>query len=682
MNTGPTATLMSEHWDQLQDEDPEAHEVLQKVAATVFTWKDEPAPLEPVQVDPEQVEGIELLEVGELEVEGEEMPGVSFSDEYVRVEYISRHAAGTIVEDWDDPAGLAQAFSDLQHRGTRLDVRQEVNRRVMQLLATEYDKDIVGKTAEVATLKSSGERHPVMDMYFPLSEALPSLEIDSQHLADNLGPILERTAGGKMLGKTIHGAVKELAEQSSDLAEELYSAFIARPDSPVVSLAANALLGLSSHDLEDAHHRALELTRSDEPVIVRVGIGVLGRLDYPDDGDLLASSMDRLSDLKEWGDPEIDYVLAQAYGNLVEETDEAKEALVELSSRPDPRTQYHITQALYSIDDALQEPWVHTLLVRLAGAGVEDTTALDNLDLHLSQLASDSPDVVVEVLGKFASSPTDGNLTEVFDSSVSRLHEAYPEKFEATVTEWFASSDPRLHLAAADLADHHFHATDTEEQPVFALSEDVLESLALEEVMNVLQRVVGYVSGSRSLASLVSSVLRRDPCPEELQQFVADLLVGHVLYNYPGEAREYLDRRLDADDVLQVEEEVIREACNEIDAYFDELGELSPLKELRPPSTHLSQIRRARQQQQSKAMEKAREGSVFMSLVESVPLKYGDQFYRIGDEGPTEPAPLGKISSGFEIPRGELIDPVGQAYKRLHLRAAHSLDEDEPDSSS
>jgi hypothetical protein len=81
-------------------------------------------------------------------------------------------------------------------------------------------------------------------------------------------------------------------------------------------------------------------------------------------------------------------------------------------------------------------------------------------------------------------------------------------------------------------------------------------------------------------------------------------------------------------------------------------------------------------------MEKAREDSVFMSLVESVPLKYGNQFYRIGDEGPTQPAPLGKISSGFEIPRGELIDPVGQAYKRFHLRAAHSLDEDEPDSSS
>ena len=675
---------MSGHWNRLRDEDPEAHEVLQKVAATVFKWKDEPAPLEPVQVDTEQVESGEFLEVEELEVEDEEMVGVSFTDEDVRVEYISRHAADTIVEVWDDPEALAQAFSDLQHRTTRLDLRQEVNRRVMQLLATTHDKDVVGKTAEVATLESPHDRHPVMDLYFPLSEALPHIEVDPGHLAEYLGPVLDKTSGGNFRGNTIHGAVQELAEQSLDLAGELYEAFIARPDSPVVSLAANALLGLSSHDLEDAHQRALELTRSDEPVIIRVGISVLGRLKYPDDGDLLGSSIERLSDLKDRGDPEIDYVLAQAYGNLVGETDEAADALVELSSRRNPHTQQHITRALYSIDDALQEPWVHTLLVRLAGAGVEDATTLDNLDLHLSQFVSDSPEVVTEVLEEFASSSTSGNLTEVFDSSVSQLQEAHPEKLEAAITEWFASSDPELHGAAAELADHHFHATATEEQPVLALSKDILEGLAPEEVMNVLRRVVGYVSGSRPLASLVSSALRRDPCPDELRQFVADLLVGHVLYNYPKEAREYLDRRLDADDVRPVEEEIVQKACDEIDAYFDELGELSTLKELSPPSTHLSQIRRARQQQQSKAMEKAREGSVFMSLVESVPLKYGNQFYRIGDEGPTEPAPLSKISSGFEIPRGELIDPVGQAHKRLHFRAVRSLDEneEEPDSPS
>ena len=673
---------MSEQWNRLQSEDPEAHEVLQKVASTVFTWKDEPAPLEPLQVDAEQVERIEFVEVEEMEVEGEEIPGVSFSDEGVRVEYISHHAAETIVEDWDDPQALVQAFRDVTHRTTRLDIREEVNGEVLLILESEYEKDVVGKAAEVATLESQSERHPVMEIYHPLSEALPNLEVAPEHLAENIEPILERTAGGNILGKTIHGGVQELAEQSFESAEEFYSAFIARSDSPVVSLAANALLGLSSHDLEHAHQQALELTRSDEPVIVRVGIGVLGRLCYPDDGNLLASSIDRLSDLKDRADPQIDYVLAQSYGNLVEETDEAKQALVELAARPDPRTQHNITQALYSIDDALQEPWVHTLLVRLAGAGVEDTTALDNLDLHLSQLASDSPDVVVEVLEEFASSSTEGNLTEVFDSSVSQLQGDHPEKLEAAITEWFASSDPALHSAAAELADHHFHATSTEEKPVFALSDDVLESLALEEVINVLRRVVGYVSGSRSLASLVSSALRRDPCPEELQQFVAELLVGHVLYNYPGEAREYLDLRLDADDVLPVEEEVIREACGEIDAYFDELGELSTLKELRPPSTHLGQIQRARQNQQSRTMEKAREGSVFMSLFESVPLKYGNQFYRIGNDGPTEPAPLNQISSGFEIPRGELIDPVKQAYKRFQFRAARSLNEDESDSSS
>jgi Asp-tRNA(Asn)/Glu-tRNA(Gln) amidotransferase C subunit len=672
---------MSEHWERLKDEDPDTHQVLQKVAAAAFQLKIEPVPLDAVDADTEKIEETDFLEIEEVEFEQEEKTCVSFSAGDMRVEYISRHAAEMIVEDWDDPVAFADSFSNVQHRTTRLGVRAEATKEVLRLLSSAYGKDVVSKTAEIAEIDNHQGRHPLWEVFPALCNALPKLDVEAVQLAESLGPMLE-VVSGDAAGGSIYRAIREIASESQEKAEELFAAFIDREESPVISLASNALLGLSSHDLEEAHERALELTRSDTPVITRIGIDVLGKLDYSGDEDLMTSSMERLADLKEGTDPEIDYVIARAYGNLVDQTDEAKEALIELSSRPDPRTHRHISKALYSLDDPFGEAWYQKVLAQLAGAGLDDPTAIENLDVHISQLVEESPGTVVEVLEEFVLSSTDGSvLTDVFDSSVSKLLETHFAELEKAITQWFASTDSRLHRAAAGLADHHFHATAGEENPVFALSEDLLGDLDTEEVVGLLRRIVGYVSGSRNLASLVSSALRRDPCPEELQRFVGELLVGHVLYNYPGEAREHLEHRLESDDVTEVEQEIIQEAFDEIDEYFDQLDELSTLKELRPPSSHLSKIRRARKQQQSKAMEKAREGSVIQSLFQSVPLKYGSGFYQINDEGSTEPAPLNKISTEFEIPRGELIDPVGQAYKRFLFSKAHSLDQQSEDDS-
>lgn len=672
---------MSEHWERLKDEDPDTHQVLQEVAAAAFQSKIEPVPLDVVDDDTEKIKETDFLEIEEVEFEEEEKTCVSFSDEDMQVEYISRHVAETIVEDWDDPVAFAESFSSVQHRTTRLGVRAEATKEVLLLLSSAYGKDVVSKTAEIAGIDNHQGRHPLWEVFPALCNALPKLDVEAVQLAESLGPMLE-VVSGDAAGGSIYRAVRQIASQSREKAEELFAAFIDREESPVISLASNALLGLSSHDLEEAHEQALELTRSDTPVITRIGIDVLGKLDYSDDEDLMTSSMERLAELKEETDPEIDYVIARAYGNLVDQTDEAKEALIELSSRPDPRTHRHISKALYSLDDPFGEPWYQKVVAQLAGAGLEDPTAIENLDVHISQLAEESPDTVVEVLEEFVLSSTDGSvLTEVFDNSVSKLQEIHPAALETGITRWFASTDSRLHRAAANLATHHFYATPIEEKPLFALSTDVLGDLEVEEVVDLLRRVVAYVSGSRSLASLISSALRRDPCPEELRQSVIDLLVGYVLYNYPGEAREYLEHWLEADDVTELEQEAIQQAFEEIDGYFDQLDELSTLKELEPPSTHLSKIRRARKQQQSRAMEKAREGSVVQSLFQSVPLKYGSGFYQIDTEGSTEPAPLNELSSEFEMPRGELVDPVGQAYKRFLFGRARSSDQQANDSS-
>ena len=62
------------------------------------------------------------------------------------------------------------------------------------------------------------------------------------------------------------------------------------------------------------------------------------------------------------------------------------------------------------------------------------------------------------------------------------------------------------------------------------------------------------------------------------------------------------------------------------------------------------------------------EKSVFMRFAKKVPLKAGSSLITERKDGAVIKVPMSHFSHGFEFPRGELVDPVGQAFSRLRCR--------------
>jgi hypothetical protein len=142
------------------------------------------------------------------------------------------------------------------------------------------------------------------------------------------------------------------------------------------------------------------------------------------------------------------------------------------------------------------------------------------------------------------------------------------------------------------------------------------------------------------------------------------------LYNYPKGAGDYLRSRLQEADVRPLESEVIHSALTRSEAYLDDRRRLPAIAELLPPSQRAYQLRLARNKLHEAAMERERSKSTILNLVTRVPLKYGRAFFFEGDGEFSDPSPLHSYEHEIEIPRGELIDPVGSAYQRLLLRNA------------
>ncbi|MEO0933727.1 MAG: hypothetical protein AAFY21_08205, partial [Cyanobacteria bacterium J06641_2] len=277
----------------------------------------------------------------------------------------------------------------------------------------------------------------------------------------------------------------------------------------------------------------------------------------------------------------------------------------------------------------------------------------------------------------------------------------------AAITRWFASSDIQLHLAGSNVihffnsipvgddtvalaaddklhsahsrgntpevsssANHHQETTEVVRKKAFAnrvftLSKEVLDTLDEQTVVCVLYRLAGYITDAPSLAALLLSAIKRETYSPDITKLIVGLLSEYVLYNYPRDAGEYLKSRMKKNDVTEIELNVIQEALNYSDAYFEARQKLPRLKELQPPSQRTYLLQLAKWKQQNAMMEETEQRSVLSSLFPTVKLKHGRAVSYERDGNFTEPYKLASFSYEYELPQGEFIDPLGQAYQRF-----------------
>jgi len=650
---------------------------LQRVAEAVYERTEEP-----VDVGDAEVGLPAALQLGFLESRDE---GVTFSEPDVRRDYLIRHVTGVALPAWDDPARFADALADAQRRTLGFSERREMATVVLIVLAREHGKDVVGRVGELARLaaESEGRERLFWELYDPFCEALPELEIEPRKLAKALEAVFEVTTNDGMAG-SVYNAVQKLAGRSWAEGDALYETFASRPTSPLITFVPATLVGFASTDLEEAHRRALDMSMATESAARRAGIAALGLFDYSvgDHDCLLETTWTRLERCRSEPDPEVDYALARAYGNLLDQKPEAAEAMVELSARPDPAVQGQISWVLLrKADEAHGEAWFRMALLNLTGTSASQMGAWENLDHCASRFAQDDPDLVINFMeaavlrGDYGTAGGGVELPKMLDGAFAELVRHHPKELEAAVTRWFASSERRLHRAARDVVHTSYNLLSTE-QPWLKLDKQVLDTLDDQVAVYALQRIMGHVVSSRPLTALLLSAVQRESCSPTFLNFVTQALAGYVLYNYPNEAGGYLRSQVEGGEASDAELKVATVVLENSDAYSKALRDLPRLKEFHTPTRRLYLLRLAEHKQRAAIMEEADRQSVVMSLATRVPLKYGRGFFMEREGSFTEPSNLSSFSHSVEKPRGELIDPIGQAVQRMEWQSV-GLHEDQ-----
>ncbi|MBR8060224.1 hypothetical protein [Burkholderia dolosa] len=332
------------------------------------------------------------------------------------------------------------------------------------------------------------------------------------------------------------------------------------------------------------------------------------------------------------------------------------------------QTLYVAARILAFEAESLAEDLRERLLHALRGVGGESHSTIELLDIALSKLVSAGQ---VDAVRRFAEDlltrPDDTIKLQRLDSMVRALVDDPGNALADWTVAWLRNGNYRL-CSAMDRAMFGAGRDDR------ALSVDFTRyGLSDEEYPYLARKAVAtFFLKPLLTVSLLTSLLRTAPTNAAAK--VEDVLIGPVLHNYAGVARDHLVSV--ADDPEDPAASAARRALDAQDAYLDGLNSPGRVLELHP-SEHERQLEWERHaDSMSDAIRKARKDSIISKIVTESVMLYGNSAVSWIDLPGGKPrrieTKLGSVGTSFEMPRVDIVDPIGLQLMLLTFRSEES----------
>ena len=310
------------------------------------------------------------------------------------------------------------------------------------------------------------------------------------------------------------------------------------------------------------------------------------------------------------------------------------------------------------------------LLVAVAPSGTRPLDSLDHVLSNVLKSNATNRTNVIEFLTAWTlrhsgDTPIEKAFAQCFDQCLYKLAEL-PDVLASIITEWLTNEARQLAAATAGLLSelevHRLHAVHFDSEK--------LSSMNAEELMFLARRLLGFVHSPQQLLSLSLSMLNVDAdALRRTTPLLRALIVDEIGYDYPGTTIEALTTAAASEARPDVKIS-LEEWRQNLESVQISLEQLPRLNELRPPSQLQRQFALARSKQMDRAQKEASKGSIFRQIATEIPLKAGRGCFNHMHGQYGEPCLLKAVSYSIEMPRREILDPVGNAIRGFNFRTA------------
>lgn len=231
------------------------------------------------------------------------------------------------------------------------------------------------------------------------------------------------------------------------------------------------------------------------------------------------------------------------------------------------------------------------------------------------------------------------------------------------VTRWLLSRNVALGRFCCDL----FDISHTREIPI----QCDLSQLSGEYVnahLFLTKKACGWLF-IKQLSAISFIVSLIDSAPEEQLEEISNIVFDPLLISYPGSVKEYLGSL--PDESSERVQNFAASALAKLDEYHDGLDQAYGVKEMKPSEAQRHTYNRHHNKIMSKIHDGAREESIFRSIFKESVLLYGDSsihYMYHGGEKHRQESQMQKVSTKFEFPSLEVIDPHGLSFQIREFR--------------
>lgn len=291
---------------------------------------------------------------------------------------------------------------------------------------------------------------------------------------------------------------------------------------------------------------------------------------------------------------------------------------------------------------------------------LEHTGTYSQLTYTLQNIAKTNLKLVIDFITDWVDISSDNaRKIKYFSHLLNTLCDDFYTDFQKLYTNWLNNDNPNFHIAIFEMNGARYMRN----LSGLTVSEDVLKNLSDYDIEYITYKILAFVYDKDTSISLVYSILEHKTDNKEVVPFLADLFINHFIFNYYSTI-EFLNlkKKTASRKLKKIISDIVKEGEDKYRAYSD----LDNLKEFAPSERRLIYYNKIQNRKFNKSYKETEaESTSFLSMVTNINYRTGKSTFSKYRGQYTEKMTPALISHSGEMPRGEFIDPVGQATERL-----------------
>ena len=311
------------------------------------------------------------------------------------------------------------------------------------------------------------------------------------------------------------------------------------------------------------------------------------------------------------------------------------------------------------------KPWYRQALLNIS-TWDNNVPAIDtHVGYILSTLIENNVTLFIDYLNAWIENPENHiEKVNIFRNAIVEFFTDHPDKARKWLTLSLLSPNPRFHMSVQHIISNLWISN----YKSFTLDKGIVSSLSFRHIQYLLFKIMGYVYNKEALETLAFSILERSPEDDQITNLVANAFTQHITFNYGG-SLTFLKEQLPT--ATEAQKKLIEQVVAAGEKYNIHLRPIRHINELKLANSGGVNFVKAKMKRMSESMKKHRDEyskNSFTRFFTNISVKGGKGFFG-KYEGPySPPSQMGTISSSFEMPVGEAIDPIQERMNLMFWR--------------